>query len=138
MNSTNSTIKEWVFDLPPKHQSVLMTATRGPDEFRYPAVKELNRWIRDKLFIDADPSNPFILKPGDRDMLDPAFLKDVTTELEYTKMHYFSHVLHALEIIGYMHPDMEFRVKAQKVYLHLVYELHLVAEDYLTFRERLG
>lgn len=134
----SSTIKEWVFDLPPKHQSVLMTATRGPDEFRYPAVKELNRWIRDKLFIDADPSNPFILKEGDRDMLDPAFLKDVTTELEYTKMHYFSHVLHALEIIAYMHTTPEVRHEAFGVYDHLVFELHLDVEDYEGFRRRLG
>jgi hypothetical protein len=133
-----STIKEWVFDLPPKHQSVLMTATRGPDVFRYPAVKELNRWIRDKLFIDADPSNPFILKPGDRSMLDTEFLKDVTTELEYTQMHYFSHVLHALEIIAYMHPNHQVQTMAFNVYDYLVYELHLGVETYEAFRSRLG
>lgn len=135
---TFSTIKEWIFELPPKHQSVLMTATRGPDEFRYPAIKELNRWIRDKLFHDADPSNPFIIKDGDRLMTSETFLKDVTEQLEYTRMHYFSHVIHALEIIGYMHPDEAARFQAYHVYDYLIFELHLIPESYNTFRSRLG
>jgi hypothetical protein len=134
-----STIKEWVFDLPPKHQSVLMTATRGPDEFRYPAVKEVNRWIRSVLFYDADPSNPFILKEGDRLPVHDGLLSELEHELEYLSLHYFGHFIHALEIIGYMHPDEGKRFIANYAYNYCCTQiLHLPIEPEEWFRGRLG
>src|SRR4051812_44139555 len=102
----SSVIQSWVHEIPWKMQSVLMTATRGPDEARHPRVKAVNRWIRSVLFHDADPANPFI-KHGDdpQDLLNDTFLADLEHELEYLAVHYFGHLIHALEIIGYMHPD---------------------------------
>ena len=110
--------KPWVFELPWRMQSVLMTATRGPDgPMRYPNIKVLNRWMRDKLFNDADPSNPFIIHPDDPDPL--TIMPELGKELEYTTVHYYSHVVHALEIIAYEHPDFTVQQPAYRLYYEL-------------------
>lgn len=110
--------KEWVIKLPWRMQSVLMTATRGPDgPQRYFHIKVLNRWMRDKLFNDADPSNPFIIRYDDPNPID--IIDAIGQELEYTTVHYYSHVIHALEIIGYEHPDDDVAQPAYKLYCEL-------------------
>lgn len=117
----------WVLELPWKMQSVLMTATRGPDDNRHKHIKMANRWIRDKLFFDADPANPFIIKAGD---IEPEkILHELQLELEYTTVHYFGHFIHAFEIVGYMHPDKAVGNSAANVYTMLCNEvLHLPPE----------
>lgn len=133
----SSVIQPWVFDLPWKMQSVLMTSTRGPDEVRLVHVKMANRWIRSVLFHDADPANPFIVKPGDKPPV--AMVGDLQTELEYLRVHYFTHLIHAFEIIGYMHPDDEVAAMADCVYVKLCFEvLHLPPESKETFEARLS
>jgi hypothetical protein len=135
----SSVTQDWVQQLPWKMQSVLMTATRGPDEARHPGVKVLNRWIRGQLFHDADPANPFI-KNGDDpiDLVSDEFLSGVEHELEYLAVHYFGHLIHALEIIGYTHPDCDVQEIGMGVYRELCLRiLHLPVEGYSVFASRL-
>ena len=135
----NPVFHEWVLELPWKMQSVLMTATRGPDNFRYPNVKVVNRWIRKQLFHDADPSNPFIDLYGDPDITDDIFLDTIEHELEYVTVHYFGHLVHALEIIAFMHPYLTVRGPASVLYEELCSRiLHLPGEVYEDFMRRLG
>lgn len=129
-------VQDWVMRIPWKMQSVLMTATRGPDEFRYPCTKAVGRWIRGRLFHDADPSNPFIHAKDDG---DPKRLLDTLEhEVEYLSLHYFGHLVHALQIIGYKHPDAAERVTGLILYEELCLRvLHLPIESEERMDERL-
>lgn len=133
---------DWVGELPWKMQSVLMTATRGPDEHRYANIKIVNRWIRSVVFRDADPRNPFI---ANNDPLpnDPEVMDALEHELEYVSVHYFGHLIHALEIIGYEHPDrlgiLSTAGQAMVLYAELCERiLHLPCESPQGLRKRLG
>jgi hypothetical protein len=131
-----SVLQDWVMDLPLKMQSVLLTSTRGPDNFRYESVKVVNRWIRSHLFHDADPSNPFILKAGDPHPL--SLLDTLEHDLEYVTVHYFGHLIHALQIIGYRHPNDPTRSMALGLYSELCQRiLHLPAESRTAMEARL-
>jgi hypothetical protein len=126
----SSVTRDWVQELPWKMQSVMLTSTRGPDNHRYGSVKILNRWIRGQLFHDADPANPFIAEGSDPDnLLERDFVAALQRELEYTTVHYYSHVLHTLEIIGYKHPEMEVWSVARELYSRLCHELHVIPES---------
>lgn len=125
-----SVLQEWVMELPLKMQSVLMTATRGPDDYRHESIKVANRWVRSKLFYDADPNNPFIIKPGDTHITNRMLMSQLQRDLEYTTVHYFGHFIHAFQIIGYKHPGAETRRHAEYVYIFCCKEiLHLPTEN---------
>jgi hypothetical protein len=132
--------KEWVVELPWRMQSVLMTATRGPDgPMRYPNIKVLNRWTRDKLFNDADPANPFIIHPDDPHPCELSVITELGKELEYTTVHYYSHVIHALEIIAYEHPEFPVQDSAYRLYYELGPVLmHMKPEQKHEHAARLG
>jgi hypothetical protein len=132
-----SVLQDWVMDLPLKMQSVLLTSTRGPDNFRYESVKVINRWIRSHLFHDADPSNPFIVKAGDPHPLN--LLDTLEHDLEYVTVHYFGHLIHALQIIGYRHYDHPTRQIARALYSELCQRiLHLPMETQENMELRLS
>jgi len=42
--------------------------------------------------------------------------------------HWYSHVMHALEIIGYHHPDNYVAAEARGLYLEMVHSMHLNPE----------
>jgi len=42
--------------------------------------------------------------------------------------HWYSHVMHALEIIGYYHPSEEVSLTAQRLYAEMVWSMHLNIE----------
>lgn len=128
--------QDWLDDIPWKMQSVLFTALRGPDERRDPHIKMANRWVRSKLLNDADPANPFIVKLGDRPPSE--IINDLLTALEYTQVHYFTHLMHAFEIIGYHHPDGETRTEAGWVYVAMANNWHLPPESQSTMDRRLS
>jgi hypothetical protein len=123
----SSVIQDWVFDIPWKMQSVMFTSLRGPDEHRDQYIKMANRWIRSKLLHDADPDNPFIVKQGDLAPLE--IIPELLTALEYTKVHYFTHIMHTFQIIGFYHPDWEVRIEASKVYKSMVSNWHCKPES---------
>ena len=49
----------------------------------------------------------------------PTF-SDLTNELNYCSMHFATHLLYALEIIGYKHPDQKIRGVAFGYYTNIV------------------
>ncbi len=124
-------------ELPIKMQSVMMTGVRGPDNHRYESIKVLNRWVRSNLFHDADPFNPFIVKPGDP--MPEAIVDQLCVDVEYTTTHYFAHLIHTLEIIGYKQPDLQRAAQALLVWSSLCKEvLHLPLETQDLMEARLG
>jgi len=116
-------LQDWMGELPWKQQSVILSSLRGPDEIRPPAIKVVNRWLRGITQNNADTSTEYM-----RELPMPS-VKELAGELEYTTIHYFTHLLHGLEIIGYHHPDEEIARTARGYYLGLVDDLHLNPEN---------
>lgn len=69
--------------------------------------------------IDAEEGSFFQSSP-------PAPFKP--SALGHLPLHWYSHIMHALEIIGYLHPELEVREQAFKLYKSLVSSLHLNVE----------
>lgn len=107
-------LQSWMGELPWKQQSVIISSMRGPDLSRPVAVKKLNRWLRNVTQNNADPSTEYM-----KEIILPD-IEDLKEELGYCTMHYFTHLLHALEIIGYKHPDRLIGDTAKNYYLGLV------------------
>ena len=115
-------IQEWMSELPWKQQSVILSSLRGPDNIRPPLTKKVNRWLRGIIQNNADTSTEYM-----QDVELPS-VENLCKELEYTTIHYFCHLMHATEIIGYHHPDEKVRKVAGDYYLGLVTALHLNPE----------
>jgi len=115
-------LKDWMVKIPWKQQSVILSALRGPDLSRPVAVKKINRWLRDVIQNNADPSSEYM---KDRTLPE---IEDLKLDMGYCTMHYFTHLMHALEIIGYKHPDESVSDTAKRYYLGLVDFVHLNPE----------
>ena len=144
-------------------QAVMLSAIRGPDGMpKFHQCKDVIRWYRrcvlisafDKIAID----NPYHKGGGSftgpscqvtpivntmdrvsdwefeiRPKLD-AFMNS-RDELPY---HYTVHFMHAVEILGYKHPDMRIRKWWKMVYERMVMALHLFPETEEQMDRRLG
>lgn len=140
----NSVLQAWVMELPLRAQGTLLTAVRGCDEeaktwtergVAYSPGRRLTAFIRCCFMIPADareiskeegaffmrePPNPF--KPS---------------EFGHLPQHWYAHAMHALEIIGYGHPDEHIANQAYILYSSMVYNLHLNIEQYAQMHTRL-
>lgn len=160
MNKLNkSVLQEWVGDLSMMQQTVLLTAIRGPDGLpKYGPVKMLTRWFRrcilysamdGKIFTDPQergggsftgPSVTYVA--GDDSGLWEPLMDEVVDgfmQLEDTIPHHFYlHLVHAVEILGYKHPDKRIRFWWNGLYLRLVHAFHLHPEAESELDARLG
>lgn len=127
----------WIARLPLKMQTVIFLGTRGPDTHRCPELKKIVRWIRGNVYKPGDPDNPQFMLAGE----PPEIVEkqDVARELEFVTQHYYAHLMHVLEIIGYKHPDSEVRRIARRRYEQMVFLFHLnpETEQQLDYRLRL-
>ena len=143
-NNRVSVLQDWVTELQLREQGTLLTAVRGCDDepklwtatgfsdspgrritafvrycFMNPAdVREVNI---PGAFFQSEPPDPF--RPS---------------EFGHLPQHWYAHIMHALEIIGYRHPDPDLAYKAIKCYRRMVRNLHLNFETLDQMNERLG
>jgi hypothetical protein len=110
----------------------MMTAIRGCDTPQ-PKIKPVVRWIRQLLLINGNDENDFSRPP---DKLPS--VEDFEDELEYAPLHYFLHLFHTLEIIGFKHPDPETSDIAFEYYLRLCSWMHVAPETEEEMDERLS
>jgi hypothetical protein len=160
-----SVLQEWVTDLPMMQQTVLITAVRGPDGLpKYHATKFVLRWYRRCILLSAldgkvltDPAEPnggsFTgpsvdtahyeggRYPGapstwseDMDVHVTEYLRS----LDEVPHHFQLHLMHAIEIVGYKHPDPGIRRWWHHVYVRLVHDMHLWPETEEQLDQRLG
>lgn len=149
-------VQEWTHELSLMQQSVLLTAVRGPDGIpKYHPVKYLLRWYRRCIlkssflgrvipnpcesdggsFLGASLEVPVLSDWRDgMDSLVDQYLQ-ATDELPH---HFQMHFMHAVEIVGYKHPDATTRAWWHKTYLRLVHDLHLMPESLEQLDRRLG
>lgn len=130
-----SVLQDWVMELPLRFQGTLLTAVRGCDDeaktwqrtgVAYSPGRRLTAFIRysfmnpaDEREIDREEGAFFMSTP-------PSPCKP--SQFGHLPQHWYSHVMHALEIIGYYHPDDYVRNTSYELYVKFVHNLHLNIE----------
>ncbi len=124
----SSVVRKWVSELTWKQQGVLFCAMRGVDGFPKEHVsKPLTRMYRRTVLKCADLHGNTGFMEGEllnQDVAD-TFLKD---QLDSYPMHWLLHFMHAVQIIGYKHPDPRTRAFWYSLYCCMVYDMHLNTE----------
>jgi hypothetical protein len=141
----SSVLQPWVMELPHREQGVLLTGVRGCDL----SPKE---WGADGVVIDT-PSRrltAFIrwcfMEPADPREIDMpgAFFQSQPPEpfkpgaLGHYPLHWYSHVMHCLEVIGYRHPNDDVSEVCLRLYRAMVRNLHLRVEPEQVMIDRLS
>lgn len=140
-----SVLQDWVMELPLREQGTLLTAVRGCDfeaktwtsrGVSYSPGRRLTAFIRycfmnpadpreidyeEGSFFQSQPPNPF--KPS---------------EFGHLPQHWYSHAMHALEVIAYRSSDDFNRRSAMDLYVDMVHNLHLEPESAIKFENRLS
>lgn len=119
----NSVLQNWVCDLPWKKQTVLIGAIRSPDVLTTLKFKQVTTWIRSKVLEDADPRTAFM-----RDATLPKF-EHVEREFERLPLHCAHHILLALQVILFDHPDSLVQYEAEEWYRQSLMLQHLNPEN---------
>jgi len=150
-----SVLQDWTNDITFMMQSVLICAVRGPDGIRkdHP-VKVLLRYLRRSFMICAfdskvrwDPyeegggsfTGPLHLHgTGECDGHLDKFVGVYLRHVDELPHHFQLHLMHAAEILGYKHPDLEVAQFWRQLYYAIVSDAHLRIEDEQTMDERLG
>lgn len=134
-----SVLQSWVTDLPLRAQGTLLTGIRGCDLTpKLPldsTERQLVGYFRFCVMVPAD-EREVGLEPG-------AFFQDQPpvswkpSELGHYPLHWFAHLMHCYEVVGYHHPSDEIRDEARGIYERLVDSLHLNPESPAQMFERL-
>ncbi len=139
-------------------QTVILTAIRGPDGLpKYGSVKMLLRWYRRCVLLSAMDGkvleNPYDNNGGSftgpsfkpHQALDQGWettMDEIVSEylrtLDAIPHHFQMHFMHAVEILGYKHPDERVRGWWNRVYHRLVNDMHCHVESQSEMDERLG
>ena len=124
----NSVVKSWVGDIPWMCQSVLFCALRGCDGVpKEDASKHITRAIRHVVLNNAKNDGSFM-------NVDPPSQLPTLDQYPY---HWVTHVMHAVEIIGYCHPDASVRARWAGLYADFCYALHVPPESVADMLKRL-
>lgn len=131
-----SVLQDWVMELPLRFQGTLLTAVRGCDDeakqwvktgVAYSPGRRLTAFIRycfmnpaDEREVDAEEGSFFMSEP-------PTPFKP--SNFGHLPQHWYSHAMHALEIIGYHHPKLLIATDARRLYFAMVRNMHLNPES---------
>lgn len=145
-----SVLQDWVMELPRRAQGTLLTGIRGCDlapkmldciDERYgcstgegSAERQLVAFLRYCVMNPADPREVDI--PG-------AFFRSKPPEnwkpsqFGHYPLHWYQHVMHCFEVIGYESPDAAAATSGRDIYFRMVKNLHLSPETHEEMLERL-
>lgn len=140
----SSVLQNWVMALPLRYQGTLLTAVRGCDDepktwvstgVAYSPGRRIVAFIRYCFMNPADPrevdreEGAFFMSHPPNPFSPSAF--------GHLPQHWYSHVMHALEIIGYCHPESMIRGQELGLYVAMVRSFHLNPETAEQLYERL-
>lgn len=133
----SSVLQDWVTEMPLRHQAVLMAAVRGCDTVpKYPLdspERHLVAWVRWCFLVPADERE--VDTPGGFMLSYPPVLRP--SSLGHHPQHWYSHVMHAIEVLAYYHPDGLVRAAALNIYAGMVDNMHLRPETRSDLYQRL-
>lgn len=134
-----SILQDWVMELPLREQGTLLTAIRGCDLTpKYPLdspERSLTAAIRCAVMNAADPRE-IDFEPGCFMISEPPNFK--CSELGHYPQHWYAHVMHACEVLGYRHPVESKRQRWFHIYLSFCKSLHVNPETNEQMTERLS
>jgi hypothetical protein len=135
-----SVLQDWVMALPLREQGALVVGTRGCDVApKHPmdsTERQLTAFLRYCVYVPADVREV--------DYTEGAFMQSTPplhwrqSDIGHYPLHWYSHLMHAYEIVGYRHPSYwdndevsrtNIAVAAQYIYRTLVRGLHLMPES---------
>ena len=130
-------LQSWLAEIPIRMQSTLILSLRGPDTHRCPEIKKVQRWMRGATFRPGNPDNvkefmaplssvPTLVEKG-----------SLARELEFTTQHFYSHLMHGLEVIAYKHSDFSTAQTAMDLFVGMCSLFHLPEETRDNFELRL-
>lgn len=133
-------VQSWVDALPRRAQGTLMTGIRGCDTApKNPltiveqagcstgedtAERRLSAFLRFCVLNPCDPRE--VDHPGGWFRSAPGEFKP--SQFGHYPLHWYSHLMHCFEVVGYYHPDTEVSLQARAVYRRLAKNLHLTPE----------
>jgi hypothetical protein len=142
---------DWVLNVPSMQmQSVLMLAARGPDNvrkfhpckeivIRYRATVLKAAYLGRQMNVDEYDDTSFMSLRRFSDDKQWHTLCDMFFDnVDELPHHYYMHLMHGAEIIGYLHPELIFRTRWSYFYNQCCYNLHLVPESELSLKIRLN
>ena len=135
-----SVLQDWVIELPLREQGTLLTGVRGCDltpKLPLEATeRQLVGFLRYCVMNPADPREVGIT--GAFFQMYPPEEGWRASELGHYPLHWYTHLMHSYEVIGYRHPNALLRLQAARIYRHLAESLHLNAETKEQMIERLS
>lgn len=145
-----SVLQDWVMNLPRMQQGVLLSAVRAHDGLpKEHPLKVLLRWYRRCILISAyAPEGPLLdpytddhggsfTGPWPRDATFREVAAAVIRSVDETNIHYLMHLIHAIEILGYQHPDVDICAEWRRLYESFVDDFHLYPESEARMNRRL-
>lgn len=140
-----SVLQDWVMELPLREQGTLLTAVRGCDDEQktwtsrgvgYSPGRRLTAFIRWCFMNPADPREVDREEGAFFQSKPPSPFKP--SEFGHLPQHWYSHAMHALEIIGYRHCEDCVRNTASTLYVAMVHNMHLNVEREYQMIQRLS
>lgn len=120
-----SVLQSWVMELPLREQGTLLTAVRGCDVAPKRPYDSLERRL--VAAIRCSFMNP--ADPREVDVPGSFFSTDIPIPVQLSGIghypqHWFSHVWHAVEVLGYRHPDDVIRARWYTFYRAMCKDQH--------------
>lgn len=133
----SNVLQPWLEKIPIRMQSTLLLSLRGPDTHRCPEIKKVQRWMRGLTFIPGNPDNvkEFMTSANDVPILEEKC--PLARELEFCSQHFYSHLMHGLEVLAYRHPNNFVTLTAYQLFHGMCDLFHLPVEDKEDFEDRL-
>ena len=129
-------LKDWLKNLTFKEQTVLLCILRGTDSGGSDEIKSWIRLIRRTVLKNAAPNKTFMRKEDVSRFL--YIEKHNPLILDMLPVHFLSHLMHAVEIIGYKHPDNDTRDFFWLAYRDLCDYMHINPETREQMNNRLN
>lgn len=140
----NSVLQDWVMELPLREQGTLLTAVRGCDlepkqwystGFADSPGRRITAFVRYCFMNPHDPREVDI--PGAFFQSEPPS-PFRPSEFGHLPQHWYSHIMHSLEIIAYRCPNDYLRRICSDLYHAMVHNLHLEVESMPSMIKRLS
>lgn len=132
-----SVLQDWVMELPLREQGTLLTAIRGCDLTPKKPLDSFERQlvaaIRCHVMVAVDPRETDS-EPGS--FMQSKVPNGKFSVLGHYPQHYVSHLLHAIEILGYRYPRPAIADSWYKLYRNFCHSLHVnpETEEQMTLR----
>lgn len=137
-----SVLQDWVMELPLREQGTLLTAVRGcdlapkTDDALASPERHLVAFLR-WCFLNPHDPREVDKTPGCWFRSTPPENFRPSSVMHYP-LHWYSHVMHTLQVIRTRHPDAMTRGTANRLYLAMVSALHLEPESPVDMMARLA